>query len=147
MEDWELDRIFIWLWAASNNNNIHGVKFLIDLNDKLLFNLIRKDKEWKFILNQEISVTYSKEDLKILSRKIQSLKNSQNNILEFPKLSELQLENIKKIKQEFEEKRKNNIEFDVMEYNRILYEEPANFEVNWLKALGIEINELSRIGF
>lgn len=147
MKDWELDRIHIWIRAAAIDDNEKGVRFLIDKKDKSLFNLIQKDNQWKCILNQEIAVSYSKEDIKILEQKIQFLENYQNDILEFPKLNKKEIEYIQKAKLELEEKRSNNIKFDVMEYNRIIYEQPAEFGINWLKNLEIEIEEVSRIGF
>ncbi len=147
MKDWELDRIYIWVRAASITKSDDGVKFLIDKRDKSLFNLIQKDNEWKCLLNQEISVSYSKEEVEILEQKIESLKDNKNKILEFPKLNEIELEKIQKAKLELEEKRDNKDEFDRMEYNRIIYEKPAIFGIEWIKNLGIEINELSRIGF
>jgi len=147
MKDWELDRIYIWIRAASTYEKNNGVKFLIDQNDKSLFNLILKDYEWKCILNQEISVRYSKEQIKILENKIESLKNNQNEILEFPKLNKSEIEHIKNTKLEFEHKKKNKIEFDWMEYEKVIYGNPANYGIEWLKSLDIEIEKLSRIGF
>ena len=147
MKDWELDRIYIWIRAASIYEENNGVKFLIDQNEKSLFNLILKDNEWKCVLNQEISVRYSKEQIKILENKIESLKNNRNEILEFPKLNKNQIEYIKKTKLELEQKKKDKIEFDWMKYQEIIYGNPAGFGIEWLKKLGIEIEELSRIGF
>lgn len=147
MQDWELDRIYIWIRSACIYEKNDGVKFLIDQNDKFLFNLILKDNEWKCILNQEISVQYSKEQIKILENKIEALKNNQNEILEFPKLDKSEIEYIKKTELELENKRKDKVEFDWMEYGKITHEKPTDFGIEWLKELGIEINELSRIGF
>lgn len=144
MEDWELDRIYVWIRAASVYEKNNGVKFLIDLNDKLLFNLILKDNKWSCVLNQEISVQYSKEQIKTLENKIESLKSNQNEILEFPKLEKPEIENIKKAKLEIQE---NKAVSNKMEYNRIIYEEPTNFGIKWLESLEIKINELSRVGF
>ena len=147
MQDWELDRIYIWIRVASIYEKNDGVKFLIDQNDKFLFNLILKDNEWKCILNQEISVQYSKKQIKILENKIESLKNDRNKILEFPKLDKSEIEYIKKTELELEKKRKDKVDFDWMEYGKITHKKPINFGIEWLKKLGIEINELSRIGF
>lgn len=147
MQDWELDRIYIWIRIASIYEKNDGIKFLIDQNDKSLFNLILKDNEWKCILNQEISVQYSKEQIKILENKIKSLKNNQNEILEFPKLNKSEIEYIKNTELELEKKRKDKVEFDWMEYGKITHGKPTDFGIEWLKELGIEINELSRIGF
>ena len=96
MEEWELDRIYVWVRASSIYEKNDGIKFLIDKNDKSLFNLILKDNEWKCVLNQEIGVRYSKEQIKTLENKIESLKNNRNEILEFPKLNKSEIENIKK---------------------------------------------------
>ena len=116
MQDWELDRIYIWIRAACLYEQDNGVKFLIDQNDKSLFNLILKNNEWECVLNQEISVRYSKEQLKILESKIESLKNTQHEILEFPKLKANEIEDIKKAKLELQQKKESKIEFDLMEY-------------------------------
>jgi len=147
MEDWDLNRIYIWVRAASMANTEDRVKFLIDLNDKSLFNLIQKDNEWKCVLNQEISVSYSKEEIKFLEMKIESLRNNKNDILEFPKLNETEKEYIQKTKLELEIKRNNKIEFDWMKYDKIIFGNAANFGIEWIKKLGIEIEELSKIGF
>ncbi len=147
MKDWELDRICIWIRAASIYEKNNGVKFLIDQNDKSLFNLILKDNEWECVLNQEIGVRYSKEQIKILENKIESLTNDRNEILEFPKLIKSEIENIKKTKLELEQKKKDKVEFDWMQYQKVIYENPSNFGIEWLKKLGMEIEELSRIGF
>ncbi len=127
MKDWELDKIYIWVRAASIADNKNGVKFLIDQNDRSLFNLILKDKKWKCILNQEIGVRYTKTHIKILEKKIESLDNNQGNILEFPKLNNSKIDYIQKAKSELENKIRNRVEYDTMEYNRIIYEEPADF--------------------
>ena len=147
MESWELDRICIWIRAASISENLNGVKFLIDINEKTLFNLIFNDNEWRCPMNQEISVRYSKEDIKLLNNKIQTLENSKTQILEFPKLSESEIEHIQKVKQELETKRKNKMEFDIWEYDRVIYEKPTRFGIEWIENLGIKLEELSRIGF
>ena len=147
MQDWELDRIYIWIRAACIYEQDNGVKFLIDQNDKSLFNLILKNNEWECVLNQEISVRYSKEQLKILESKIESLKNTQHKILEFPKLKANEIEDIKKAKLELQQKKESKIEFDLMEYEKNIYLKPAYFGIEWLKTLGIEIEDLTRIGF
>ncbi|MDN3621396.1 hypothetical protein QWY81_18170 [Polaribacter undariae] len=147
MKDWELDRIYIWIRAASINDNQNGVKFLIDQNDKLLFNLIEHNGNWSCVLNQEIAVRYTKTDIKILEQKIEHLKTNHNNILEFPKLSETEITNIKKVKSEFNENRKNKTDYDGMEFNKIIYEKPAEFGIEWIKNHEIKIEELKRIGF
>lgn len=145
MQDWELDRIYIWVRLASIYKNDNGVKFLIDQKDKSLFNLIQKDKKWECVLNQEIAVRYSKEQIKILRKKIERIEN--NDILEFPKLSDEQIEHIQKAKLELDEKIKNKTEFDVMKYNEIIYGNPSDYGIEWIKNLGINIEELTRIGF
>ena len=147
MKDWELDRIYVWIRASSIYEKNNGVKFLIDQKDKLLFNLILKGNKWDCVLNQEIGVRYSKEQIKILENKIESLKSNQNEILEFPKLEKSEIANIKKTELELEQKKKGKIEFDWMEYQKIIYGNPTDFGIRWLKILGIEIEELSRIGF
>ena len=147
MEDWELDRIYIWVRVASIYDKNDGVKFLIDQNDKSLFNLILKGKEWKCVLNQEIGVRYSTEHINILEQKIESLKSNLNGILEFPKLGKNEIDYIKKLELEFEQKKKDKIEFDRIEYQDNIYGRPADFGIEWLKSLGIQIEELSRIGF
>ena len=147
MESWELDRIYIWIRVASIYDKNDGIKFLIDQNDKLLFNLILKDNEWKCVLNQEIGVQYSNEQIKILEKKIETLKNNRNEILEFPKLEKREIENIRKTELELEKKKKDKVKFDWMEYGKITHGKPTDFGIEWLKELGIEINELSRIGF
>ena len=78
-------------------------------------------------MKQEISGRYSKEQLKILESKIESLKNTQHKILEFPKLKANEIEDIKKAKLELEQKKKSKIEFDWIECERIVYIKPANF--------------------
>ena len=147
MKDWELDRIYIWIRVASIYEKNDGVKFLIDQNDKSLFNLILKDNKWKCVLNQEIAVRYSEEQIKILEDKIETLKKNRNEILEFPKLNKSEIEHIKKTELEFEKKKIDKIEFDWMEYGKITHGKPTDFGIEWLKKLGIEIGELSRIGF
>jgi len=147
MQDWELDRIYIWIGAASIYEKNDGVKFLIDQNDKSLFNLILKGNEWKCVLNQEISVRYSKEQIKILENKIESLENNRNEILEFPKLNKSEIEHIRNTKLELAQKKKDKTEFDWMKYEKVIYGNPADYGIEWLKRLGIEIEELSRIGF
>ncbi|WP_156115577.1 hypothetical protein [Psychroserpens sp. Hel_I_66] len=147
MKDWELDRIYIWIRAASIYGKNNGVKFLIDLNDKSLFNLILKDNEWKCVLNREIGVRYSKEQIEVLESKIESLKDNRNKILEFPKLIKSEIEYIEKTKLELERKKKYKVKFDWMKYDKIIYGNPAEFGIEWLKEIGIEIEELSRIGF
>ena len=147
MQDWELDRVYIWIRAASIYEKNNGVKFLIDQKDKSLFNLILENNKWKCVLNQEIGVRYSKEQIKVLENKIESLKDNRNEILEFPKLNKSEIENIEKTKLELEQKKKDKVKFDWMEYQTIIYENPADFGIEWLKKLGIEIEELSRIGF
>ena len=147
MQDWELDRLYIWIRAACIYEQDNGVKFLIDQNDKSLFNLILKNDEWERVLNQEISIRYSKEQLKLLESKIESLKSNDNKILEFPKLKANDIEDIIKAKLELEQKKKSKIEFDWMEFQRIIYINPANFGIEWLKTLGIKIEDLTRIGF
>ena len=147
MQDWELDRLYIWIRAACIYEQDNGVKFLIDQNDKSLFNLILKNNEWECVLNQEISIRYSKEQLKLLESKIESLKSNDNKILEFPKLKANDIEDIIKAKLELEQKKKSKIEFDWMEFQRIIYINPANFGIEWLKTLGIKIEDLTRIGF
>ncbi len=146
MKDWELDRIYIWIRAASINN-ISGVKFFIDIKDKSLFNLIQKDNKWECALNQEIAVKYNKDEIKILEEKIKLLEGNQNVILELPRLNETEIEFIQKAKIELEEKKKNQVEYDWMEYERIIYGKPTDFGIKWMKNLEIDINELSRIGF
>ena len=147
MQDWELDRVYIWIRAASIYEKNNGVKFLIDQKDKSLFNLILENNKWKCVLNQEIGVRYSKEQIKVLENKIESIKDNRNEILEFPKLNKSEIENIEKTKLELEQKKKDKVKFDWMEYQTIIYENPADFGIEWLKKLGIEIEELSRIGF
>ncbi|WP_299770189.1 hypothetical protein [uncultured Dokdonia sp.] len=147
MKDWELDRIYIWIRTASIIDDDRGIKFLIDKNDKLLFNLIQKNNKWSLTLNQEISVKYSKKDIEILKQKIKSLENKQHNILEFPKLSRSEIDNIQKTKLELGKRIKGKSEIDTMEFNDKIYVEPANFGVKWLNNLGIEIEELFIIGF
>ena len=147
MQDWELDRIYIWIRAACIYEQDNGVKFLIDQNDKSLFNLILKNDEWERVLNQEISIRYSKEQLKLLESKIESLKSNDNKILEFPKLKANEIEGIRKAKLELEQKKESKIEFDLMEYEKNIYLKPAYFGIEWLKTLGIEIEDLTRIGF
>ena len=44
MQNWELDRIYILVRAACISSKNNQVKFLIDLNDRSLFNLILKNK-------------------------------------------------------------------------------------------------------
>ncbi|PIA77418.1 hypothetical protein BFR04_08195 [Gaetbulibacter sp. 4G1] len=129
MQDWELDRIYIWIRAVSIYEKNDRVKFLIDQNDKSLFNLILKDNKWKCVLNQEISVRYSKEQIKILENKIESLKNNRNEILEFPKLNKSEIEHIKNVKLELEQKKKDKTEFDWMEYEKMIYGNPAGFGI------------------
>ncbi len=94
MEYWELDRIYIWIRAASVYQKNDGVKFLIDQDDKSLFNLFLKDNEWRCVQYPELSVSYSKEEIEILEKKIESLKSDQSEILEFPKLKQSELDHI-----------------------------------------------------
>ena len=58
-----------------------------------------------------------------------------------------EIEHIKKTELELEKKKKDKVEFDWVEYGKITHEKPTDFGIEWLKELGIEINELSRIGF
>lgn len=108
MQDWGLDRVYIWIRAANIYEKNDGVKFLIDQNDKSLFNLILKGNKWKCVLNQEISVRYSKEQIKILENKIEHIKN---------------------VKLELEQKKKDKTEFDWMEYEKMIYGNPAGFGI------------------
>ncbi len=147
MKDWELDRIYIWIRAASIYERDNGVKFLIDQNDKSLFNLILKDNKWKCVLNHEIAIQYSNEQIEILEDKIESLKNDKNEILEFPKLAKTEIECIRKAELELEQKKENKVLFDSLLYQKVICENPVDFGIEWLKSLGIEIEQLSRIGF
>lgn len=147
MEDWELSRIYVWIRAAAMASSDSPVKYFIDLSDKSLFNLIQKNNEWQCILHQEISVSYSKEQIKLLETKIESLKNNKNDILELPQLDKAKKEHIQKTKSELEIKRSNNVEYDWMEYQIIIYSNPVDLGIEWLKKMGVEINGLSRIGF
>ena len=147
MKDWELDRVYLWIRTACIYEKNDGVKFLIDQNDKSLFNLIQKDNKWECVLNQEIGVRYSKEQIKILENKIETLKNKRNEIFEFPKLGKREVERIRETELELEQKKKDRVEFDRIQYQKTIYGNPVDFGIEWLKTLGIKTEELCRIGF
>lgn len=147
MKDWELDRVYKWILTSGTIEPERGIKFLIDIEDKTIFTLVHKDNKWECVLNNEISVSYSKDDIEVLNKKIGSIERGEKNILEFPRLSQNQLDDIENAKMEFKTKTSEKSEIDTMEFNRRIYVKPADLGVKWLKKIGVEITETKIIGF
>ncbi|PKV50283.1 hypothetical protein ATE84_2338 [Aquimarina sp. MAR_2010_214] len=144
MEDWKLERIYIWLRVASIIEPERNVKFFVDKEDKLLFNLIQKNDEWSMVLNYEIEVNYSEEDILILKEKMEHVKKGKSRIIEIPKLAQSHIDEIEKTKLDYKSGNKNGM--DIWEHEKIVYGNPTDFVTNWLSGIGIIVEDTKLIG-
>ncbi|MGY3795817.1 hypothetical protein [Aquimarina sp. 433] len=96
------------------------------------------------VLNYEIGVNYSDKDIFTLEEKIESIKKKKNSIIEIPKLSQSQIDEIEKTKLEYKSGNKNGM--DMWEHEKIVYWNPTDFVTNWLNGIGIKVEDTKLIG-
>ncbi|MEQ8474017.1 MAG: hypothetical protein RIC35_22665 [Marinoscillum sp.] len=89
MKDWEKDRIWIWLIAASNNKSRNNVRYYIDVQNEILFCLKVKRGTLKPTEKGDPQYMYGTEQhMSYLKKCIDRISRKDDSILEFPPIDE-----------------------------------------------------------